>query len=109
GELPVLSGQHPQVVEAIAGSRAHGVVAARDADDAAVAKEHGPGVAVGLVQALEAEAVRPVEAVVVDLLEHGLAVPAVVLVRRERGPLTGLVERLADEEAGSGNPGGDHA
>ena len=61
-----------------------------------------------LVQALEAEAVGLVEAVVVHLFERGLAVAAVVLVRRERRPLPGRVERLADEQALRGHRVGDH-
>src|SRR5438309_279915 len=99
-EPSMLSGQYPQVVQVTAGRGAHRVVAVRDADDRAVAEEHSPrvAVAVGVVQALEAEAVGAVEAEVVDLLEHRLAVRTVVLVWRERRPLTGLVERLADEE-----------
>ena len=63
------------------------VIAARDADDRAVADEHRFGFAVGAVEALEPEAVRAVAAEVVHLLERGFAVGAVVLVRRERRPL----------------------
>ena len=51
--------------------------------------------------------VGPVEAVVVHLFERGLAVAAVVLVRRERRPLAGHVERLADDQALRGNVVGD--
>ena len=53
---------------------------------------------VQLVEALEPEAAGTVEPVVVDLLERGFAVAAVVLVRRERRPLPGGVERLAHEQ-----------
>ena len=63
--------------------------------------------AVEFVQPLEPEPVGPVEAVVVHLFERGLAVAAVVLVRRERRPLPGRVERLADEQTLRGNRVGD--
>src|SRR5207244_1528895 len=74
------------------------VRAPRDADDRAVTQEHRALAAVALVQTLEAEPVGAVEAVVVHLFERGLAVAAVVLVRRERRPLPRRVERLADEQ-----------
>src|SRR3954452_9820305 len=97
-ELTRVADDRPEVVEAIAGSRTYRVVAARDTDYGSVSEQHGAFGAVAFVQSLEPESFGPVEAVVVHLLERGLAICTVVFVRRVRRPLTWLVERLADQE-----------
>src|ERR1700687_2559836 len=102
--------ERPEVVEAIARSRAHRVVPARYPDDRSVAEEHRAlaRVFAELVQALEPEAVGAIEGGGVPLFERRFAVAAVVFVRRERRPLTRGVEGLTDEQALRGNGAGNH-
>src|SRR5256885_10037064 len=94
---------HVQVVEVVAGTRGHGVIAARDKYDVAVADldRFVQGAVVG-VDELNCETLGSREPVVVRLLEVGLTrrVVGVVLVRRgarsiaPRGPELGDPQRL---------------
>ena len=102
-EAPVAAraGHDVEVVHLEAVGRAAGMVAARDEGDVAVADRHGlVEEAVVGVDALDAEAVLRVQAVVVGLLEVGdpREVVLVVAVRGIGRPVAGGGEDLGDEE-----------
>src|ERR671934_157785 len=71
------------------------MIAVRQQHGVAVAHDVGDAFTVRRVLHLMAEALRRIDAVVVNLLEYRLAVLSVVLVRRIAAPVAGWIERLA--------------
>src|SRR5262245_15480807 len=81
-EPPFGAGQAPQVIQLITGRRRYRVVPVRKEHRVAVANGVCHALAVFRVEHLLPEAVSRIDAEVVHLLERGLAVAPVVLMRR---------------------------
>ena len=97
-QSPFRSCHRPEIVQPVTWRRGHGVIAVRQQHRIAVENNVRDHFAVSRVQHLMAEALRRVDAVVVDLFENRLAVAPVVFVGREAAPVPGRVERLADHQ-----------